>query len=134
MTSLSHYSVCVLVVVSSSVDAFSTFTLEAELCELLALLLVFLLVLLQLFLLHSVDRLNVGLFQSFGNVVFLVEILVRLVRYVAIKHCRFCTHNLSNHFDILSANDEDAARDIAEELLDVDALDRVLQHEVAYVL
>lgn len=43
------------------------------------------------------------------------------------------TYDLSDHLNILAANDEDAARDVAEQILDVDTLNCVLGHEIAWV-
>lgn len=42
------------------------------------------------------------------------------------------TYNLTDHLDVLATNDEDTAVDVGEDVLDVDALDGVLHHEIAW--
>lgn len=42
------------------------------------------------------------------------------------------TYNLTDHLDVLASNDEDTAKDVGVDVLDVDALDGVLQHEITW--
>lgn len=42
------------------------------------------------------------------------------------------TYDLTDHLDVLATNDEDAAGDVAEDVLAVDSLDGILRHEIAW--
>lgn len=105
------------------------FTFKAEHSQLLGLLLILLLLLFLFLHVDSVDGLCFGLSEACGNVVFLIEVLKEQLDTRGRRVCGR-SYNFSNHFNILAANDEDATRDVAKEVLDVDALDGILHHEI----